>query len=63
MDKPEFFMENEMHKILWNFETQKDHPILVRRTELVLINKKKKTCKYILPFQWTILWKWKKAKR
>ena len=37
-----FITENEMHKILWDFETQTDHLIPARRPELVIINKKKK---------------------
>ena len=34
-------LENEMHKILWDFEMQTDHQILARRPDLVRINKKK----------------------
>ena len=33
-----------MHKILWDFEIQTDHPISSRRKDRVLINKKKRTC-------------------
>ena len=33
------FFENEMHKILWDFEIQTDHPIPVRRPDVVLIKK------------------------
>ena len=32
------------HKILWEFEIQTDHLIPARRRDLMLINKKKKTC-------------------
>ena len=42
MHKPETVLENEMHKILWDFKIQMDHLILARRPHLVLINKKKK---------------------
>ena len=28
MHRSEFVLENEMHKILWNFTNQMDHPIL-----------------------------------
>ena len=46
MHKPESVLENEMHKILWDFEIQMDHLISARRPDLVLIkkNKKKQTC-------------------
>ena len=48
MHKIESVLENEMHKILWDFEIQ----IQARRLELVLINKKKRTCHLVdLPFQ------------
>ena len=42
MHKPESVLENEIHKILWDFEIQTDHLILARRPDLQLINKKKK---------------------
>ena len=41
MHNPESVMENEMHKILWDFETQTDHLILARRPDQVIVNKKK----------------------
>ena len=31
----------EIRKIFWSFEMQKNHPILAKRQDLVLINKKK----------------------
>ena len=37
----EFFQEIEMHKILWDFETQTDHLILARRTDLVIMYQKR----------------------
>ena len=30
MNKPESALENEIHKILWDFEKQTDHPISFR---------------------------------
>ena len=42
MYKPESVLENEIHKILWDFEVQTDHLILARRPNLVIINKR--TC-------------------
>ena len=42
MHKPESTLENETHKILWDFEIQIDYLVLARRPEIVIINKKKK---------------------
>ena len=41
MYKPESFLENETHKILWDFETETDNPIWRRRPDNVLIIWKK----------------------
>ena len=35
--------EKEMIKVFWNFEIQANHPIPVRRPDLNLIDKKKRT--------------------
>ena len=35
--------ENEMHKLLWDSETQTDHLILARRLGLIIIKNKKRT--------------------
>ena len=40
MHKPESVLENEMHKILWDFEIQTDHLILTRWPPAVIIDKK-----------------------
>ena len=53
MHKPEFYQENEKHKILRNFEMQMSHPIPAKRPDLLLIMKKSTT----LPFQQTTEWK------
>ena len=42
MHNPESVMENEMLKLLWDFEIQMDHLISVSRPNLVIINNKKK---------------------
>ena len=34
-----------MHKLLWDFEAQTNHLILVRWPDIIIINKKKRTCK------------------
>ena len=47
LHNPEFVQENETHKLLWDFEIQTDHQISARRPDLVIINKKKKTCQNV----------------
>ena len=42
MHNPDSVLENETHKILWDFEIQTDHPIPVGRPSLVLIDKKER---------------------
>ena len=41
MHQPESVQENETPKILRDFEIQTNHSILARRTDLLLINKKR----------------------
>ena len=41
MHKPESVQENEKRKILWDIETQKNHLILARRPDLVIIIQKR----------------------
>ena len=36
-----------MHKLHWDFEIQTDHPISAKRPDLVIINKKKRTCQIV----------------
>ena len=41
-------LENETHKIIWDFEEQMDHLISARRPDLIIISKKKKkTCRIV----------------
>ena len=42
MHNPEPVLENETHKLLWDFDIQTDHLISARRPDLIIINKKKK---------------------
>ena len=42
MRNPESVLENETHKILWDFEIQTDHLISSRRADLEIVNKKRK---------------------
>ena len=45
--QPEFIQENEMHKLLWNFDIQTDHLITDRQPDLIIVNKKKRTCQIV----------------
>ena len=38
-------LENEMHKLLWDFEIQTDHLISARRPDLMIVIKKKRNCR------------------
>ena len=40
MHNLESFLENETHKILWDFEIQTDHLISARRPDLMIVQKK-----------------------
>ena len=40
MVNPEYFLENQTHKILWDFEIQTNHVIPARRPHDVIIKKK-----------------------
>ena len=44
MHNPESLLENETQKPLWDFNIQTDHLISIRQPDLVIINKKKRTC-------------------
>ena len=45
--EPESFSENEDYKILWDFSIQTDHVIEARRPDLVVADKKERSCKII----------------
>ena len=45
MHNPAPVLENDSHKLLWDFNIQTDHLIPVRRSDLIIINKKKKKIK------------------
>ena len=47
MYNPESIKENEMHKILRDFEIQMTPLISTRQWDLVIVNKKKKTCQIV----------------
>ena len=42
MHNPAPVLENDTHKLLWDFNIQADHLISARRPDLIIINKKKK---------------------
>ena len=43
----ESVLENEDYQILWDFSIQIDHVIEARRRDLVVVDKKKRSCKII----------------
>ena len=47
MLNPAPVLENATHKLLWDFNIQTDHLIPARRPDLLIINKKKRTCKIV----------------
>ena len=47
MHNPESVLENETHKLLWDFDIQTDHLISARRPDLVIINKKNRTYRIV----------------
>ena len=47
MHNSESILENETHKVLWDFEIQPDHLISTRRPDLVIVNKNKRTCRIV----------------
>ena len=47
MHNPAPVLENDTHKLLWDFKIQTDHLIPARRSDLIIINKKKKICKIV----------------
>ena len=49
MYNPAPVLENDTHKLLWDFEIQTDHIISARRPDLIVINKRKKkrNCKIV----------------
>ena len=47
MHNPAPVLENNTHKILWDFNIQMDHLISARRSDLIIINKKKRICKIV----------------
>ena len=42
MHNPAPVLENDTHKLLWDFNIQTDHLIPARRPDIIIINKKKR---------------------
>ena len=47
MHNPVTVQENNTHKLLWDFNIHTDHLISTRRPDLIIINRKKRTCKNV----------------
>ena len=47
MHNPAYVLENDTHKLPWDFDIQKDQLISARRPDLIMINKKKRICKIV----------------
>ena len=47
MHNPAPVLENNTHKLLWDFDMHTDHLISARRLDLIIINKKKRTCNIV----------------
>ena len=47
MHNPAPVLENDTHNLLWDFYIQTDHLISARKPDLIIINKKKRTCKIV----------------
>ena len=45
MYNPAPVLQNDSHKLLWDFNIQTDHLIPARRPDLIIINKRKRICK------------------
>ena len=52
MHNPAPVLENDMHKLLWDFNIQTDHLIPARRPDLIIINKKKEFAKLSTLLSW-----------
>ena len=47
MHNPALVLENDLHKLLWDFNIQTDHLIPARRPGLIIINQKMRICKIV----------------
>ena len=47
MHNPAPVLENNIHKLLWDLDIHTDHLISAKRSDLMINNKKKTTCKIV----------------
>ena len=47
MSNPASVQENDTYKLLWDFGIETDQLNLARRQDLIIINKKERTCKIV----------------
>ena len=47
LHNPASVLENDTHKLQWDFDIHTDHLISARRSDLMIINKIKRTCKIV----------------
>ena len=47
MHNPAPVLENDLHKLLWDFNIQTDHLTPAGRPDLIIINKRKRLCKIV----------------
>ena len=47
MHNPVSVLENDTHKLQWDFDILADHLISSRRPDLIIINKKDRTCRIV----------------
>ena len=47
MHNPEPVLENNTHKLIWDFDIHTDYLTSARRLDQIIINKKKRTCKIV----------------
>ena len=47
MHNPAAVLENNTHKLLWDLDNHTDHLNSARKPGLIIINKKKRTCKIV----------------
>ena len=47
MHNPAPVLENDTHKLQWDFDIHTDHLISARRPDLIVINKNERTCKIV----------------
>ena len=47
MHNPAPVLENDTHNIIWDFDIHTDHRISTKSPDLLIFNKKKRTCKIV----------------